>query len=459
MSSYDYTFKLLLLGDSITEKTAFTKRYCYNIFNPSERLTIGVDFHVKTIDLNDKKVKLQIWDVGGEEKFRFLLPTYCLGANAVFLLYDITQPQTLDNIADWTNIVRRKAGNIPIMLVGTKLDAENQRLVPREYGIQVAKKNELTSFAEVSAKTGQNVNKAFEVLTELTLNRLDGNDYIQSSTAPYEYVEKVEVDEEFIPFEFTQESKFASEPWFNTIDAEFVESSLINPVFKINEYLSLRLEHNKSNIYVSGKLFSQCKYLLLDISIGKSPELEKIESIDEAEAKLNKEMELDHSLIPSETEFWGHCSNLQAWYENNYDTRLLHRNLAFPLLRELVKVGDICAKKVFKEEVAKRLQSGYPSVVLYLIEEEYLNILNQEELDEVIENPKFLKNLSNWFTKKLRNNIPEEFYERIIKKLNNLHCHYCGCKIEQDIVQKVLNGKGIRCLYCDTCIIKYAQGE
>ncbi|NHJ23731.1 MAG: GTP-binding protein [Candidatus Lokiarchaeota archaeon] len=174
MSSYDYTFKILLLGDASVGKTSFTKRYCYNIFNPSERLTIGVDFHVKTIDLNDKKVKLQIWDVGGEERFRFLLPTYCLGANAAFLLYDITRPQTLDNIAEWTNIVRQKGGPIPIMLVGSKLDlTDTQRQITREYGIQVAEKNELASFAEISSKTGQNVNKTFEVLTELTLKRTE----------------------------------------------------------------------------------------------------------------------------------------------------------------------------------------------------------------------------------------------------------------------------------------------
>lgn len=163
-----------MLGDASVGKTSFTKRYVYNLFNPSERLTIGVDFHVKTVELQGKKVKLQIWDVGGEERFRFLLPTYCLGANAAFLLYDITRPQTLDNINEWTSIVRQKAGSIPIMLVGAKIDlADSQRKVPREYGIQIAEKNNMASFAEISSKTDQNVNKTFEVLTELTLERLD----------------------------------------------------------------------------------------------------------------------------------------------------------------------------------------------------------------------------------------------------------------------------------------------
>jgi len=116
---------------------------------------------------------LQIWDVGGEERFRFLLPTYCLGANAAFLLYDVTRTQTLDNISEWTNIVHQKGGLIPIMLVGSKIDLmDKPREVSREYGIQIAEKNKMASFGEISNKTGQNVNKTFEVLTELTLEKI-----------------------------------------------------------------------------------------------------------------------------------------------------------------------------------------------------------------------------------------------------------------------------------------------
>jgi len=174
MTTYDFTFKILLLGDASVGKTSFTKRYCYNIFNPSERLTIGVDFHVKTIELNNHRIKLQIWDVGGEERFRFLLPTYCLGANAAFLLYDITRPSTLDNISEWITIVKQKGGPIPIMLVGAKIDLEKaQRKIDREYGIQIAEKNNMASFVEISAKENKNVDDAFKVLTELTLERMN----------------------------------------------------------------------------------------------------------------------------------------------------------------------------------------------------------------------------------------------------------------------------------------------
>ncbi|TFF85501.1 MAG: GTP-binding protein [Promethearchaeota archaeon] len=178
MPDYDYTFKLLLLGDASVGKTSFTKRYCYNIFNPSERLTIGVDFHVKTIEIDykgePKKIKLQIWDIGGEERFRFLLPTYCLGANAAFLLYDITRPSTLENIPEWTTIVRQKGGAIPIMLVGAKIDlAPDQRKIDRDNGIQIAERNKLAGFVEISSKTGVNVDEAFDLLAELTLEKME----------------------------------------------------------------------------------------------------------------------------------------------------------------------------------------------------------------------------------------------------------------------------------------------
>jgi len=89
---------------------------------------------------------------------------------------------------------------------------------------------------------------------------------------------------------------------------------------------------------------------------------------------------------------------------------------------------------------------------LYLIEEDYLNYLSHEELDTVLSNPRFLKNLLKWF----RNDIPEDLTLRIMEKLNNLYCPYCGCKVENNLVQNILSGKGIRCVYCFTCIIKDA---
>ncbi len=166
MTDYDFTFKIMMLGDASVGKTSLTIRYISGFFLEDLKLTIGVDFYSKTTNFKGKKVKLQIWDFGGEERFRFLLSQYCKGANAAFFLYDITNSITIDHLPDWTQIIREHAGDIPIMLVGSKLDLEEFRAVPRNEGILAAKKYNLTSFVELSSKTGQNVEEAFNLMTE-----------------------------------------------------------------------------------------------------------------------------------------------------------------------------------------------------------------------------------------------------------------------------------------------------
>ena len=154
--------------------------------------------------------------------------------------------------------------------------------------------------------------------------------------------------------------------------------------FKVNEYITLKLEYGKTYIYIKGERFDQCKFLLLNMNVDDITSLDEIESIDEAAEKLDENMEVSEYTsteiqIPPDVEFWGHCSNLQVWAENDYDTRLLHSNLAFPLLEELTEAGDPLAKKIFKEEIAKRIQTKYLPVVQYLKEAGYLFYLNDEE--------------------------------------------------------------------------------
>jgi len=168
-------------------------------------------------------------------------------------------------------------------------------------------------------------------------------------------------------------------------DKEFVETKMFNE-FKINDYLSLKLEGRTTNIYVKGVLFQQCKFLLLNIPVDEMVSFDDIDSIDEAAEKLDRSMEgsSGNVLIPPETEFWGHCSNLQVWYENNYDTRLLHSNLAFPLLKKLVEAGDVNAERVFKEEIVKRFIKGNETVQTYLKEQQYLVVLKDEEIKQLV---------------------------------------------------------------------------
>ncbi|MFX1281433.1 MAG: hypothetical protein ACFFA3_18945, partial [Promethearchaeota archaeon] len=214
------------------------------------------------------------------------------------------------------------------------------------------------------------------------------------------------------------------------IPREMGNKSKISPSFKVNEYLTLRLEDVQTNIYIKGKLFSQCKFLLLNIPINETKELDYIDSIDEAAERLDTSMERRrggmYNLSP-EIEFWGHCSNLQAWYEHEYNTRLIHRNLAFPLLKALKQAGDPLANRVFKEEIAKRLESGYPSVVAYLINQDYLRFLKSHELEAILESPTFkanlVKNIHNYnfrhfpkrFYKKIKHLIPKKIRKTLVK--------------------------------------------
>lgn len=177
------------------------------------------------------------------------------------------------------------------------------------------------------------------------------------------------------------------------IEDEDIESELIDVFneeklrlpsekeFKINDYITLKLEGGKTNIYVKDQLFRQCKFLMLSVPVNQIKSFDEIASIDEAADILgwrNVGQDRVKYQIDPETEFWGLCSNLQVWAENNYDTRLLHRNLAFPLLNRLSEVGAPNAICIFKEEISKRLESGSPIVFQYFLEElegyfEYLN--------------------------------------------------------------------------------------
>ena len=159
-------------------------------------------------------------------------------------------------------------------------------------------------------------------------------------------------------------------------------------LYQVNQFITLRLVGGRTNIYVKGQLFNQCKYLLLNIPKQSIEKYETIDSIDEAAEVLDRSMEgsgRSRVNISAETEFWGHCSNIQAWAENDYDTRILHRNLAFPLLKRLVEVGDPRAKQVFKDEIASRLESGHATVILYILANNYLKHFNKQEINVLIE--------------------------------------------------------------------------
>ena len=164
-----------------------------------------------------------------------------------------------------------------------------------------------------------------------------------------------------------------------------------NKQFKVNNFITLKLERSKTNIYINNEKFIQCKFLLLDFPLDDMIFLNELGSIDEFSERFGNPFDIRPSHlpeIPPEVEFWGHCSNLQVWVENNYDTNLLHSNIAFPLLRRLSEVGDTTAKKVCKDEIIRRVESGYVPTIIYLVISHFLDFFTQEEFKTLIEGVK-----------------------------------------------------------------------
>ena len=166
---------MVIFGDAGCGKTTLTQRFLTNLFKSDTKMTIGVDFEVKSLEINEKNVKLQIWDFGGEERFRFLLPTYVRGANGGIFMFDVTNYSSLAHIDDWLLIIRKEMKTehetFPIIVVGGKADLIDDREVTGGEGINIAKSRGVEGFIECSAKTGENVEETFAALTSMMMQK------------------------------------------------------------------------------------------------------------------------------------------------------------------------------------------------------------------------------------------------------------------------------------------------
>ncbi|KAI0781504.1 GTP-binding protein ypt1 [Trametes elegans] len=175
---YDYLFKLLLIGDSGVGKSCLLLRFAEDSFTESYLSTIGVDFKIRTIELEGKTVKLQIWDTAGQERFRTIAAAYYRGAHGIIMVYDVTEQETFNNVKGWiTEIEKYASEGVKRLIIGNKSDLVERKVV--EYSAAKEFADSLSiPFIETSAKNSTNVEEAFTLMAKT----------IKDEYVPYERV-------------------------------------------------------------------------------------------------------------------------------------------------------------------------------------------------------------------------------------------------------------------------------
>ncbi|XP_029963975.1 ras-related protein ORAB-1-like [Salarias fasciatus] len=169
---YDYLFKLLLIGDSGVGKSCLLLRFADDSYTDSYISTIGVDFKIRTVDMDGKTVKLQIWDTAGQERFRTITSSYYRGAHGIIIVYDVTEQESFDSVKRWLEEIERYAcENVSRLLVGNKADLVGRKTVAAAAAQDLASSLNIP-FMETSAKSSQNVERCFLAMASEIHQRL-----------------------------------------------------------------------------------------------------------------------------------------------------------------------------------------------------------------------------------------------------------------------------------------------
>jgi small GTP-binding protein len=156
--------KIIIAGEADVGKTALANKYSTGRFDIPE--TIGLGFSSKAEKSAELgHFKFSIWDMAGEERFRFILPEVCKGAQGIMLLYDVSNPESFNHLGDWIDVIRSNMGNIPVLLIGAKSDLESK--IPEKSIRDFVRDKKLSGYVKVSAKLNENVDEAFHKITEL----------------------------------------------------------------------------------------------------------------------------------------------------------------------------------------------------------------------------------------------------------------------------------------------------
>lgn len=187
----DFIYKLIAAGDGGVGKTTLLHKYISDKFITDTKMTIGVDIMKKVIRLGDEvTISLQLWDFGGQERFRFLLDSFVAGAHGVLLLFDLTSMTTFNHLKEWVDIVSKNYKEIPIILIGAKADLEERISVSDEYALEAVEEFGFKKYIKVSAKTGLNVEQTFQDIV-LEMLKANGEEFLSNLKKKYNFFSKM----------------------------------------------------------------------------------------------------------------------------------------------------------------------------------------------------------------------------------------------------------------------------
>ena len=169
---YEQLYKIIIIGDSGVGKSNILGRYLHDEFKEDTKSTVGVEFGSKKMQIENATIKLQIWDTAGQERYRSITSAYYKGAKGCFIVYDITNSQSFDDIIKWYEEIKKSGDKgVSIILVGNKCDLENERKVSIEMGKNKAKEMNCP-FYETSALSNIMIEQVFKSMCEDIYNRI-----------------------------------------------------------------------------------------------------------------------------------------------------------------------------------------------------------------------------------------------------------------------------------------------
>jgi small GTP-binding protein len=168
-----FSFKIVLIGHNDSGKISTIERFGNSWFEANTKLTLGISFEVKEIQIEDLNIKLQIWDLVTEERWRALVPYYCRGALGAILIFDVSNLESLSQLSKWVQIIKANTTNIPLILLGNLEDSNRPRMVSVEMALDFVRSEGLNGYFECNIVKGEKLEHVFDSLTRLIIKRYE----------------------------------------------------------------------------------------------------------------------------------------------------------------------------------------------------------------------------------------------------------------------------------------------